>query len=166
MADWLFYFFVLSAAIGAAALIVMRNVFHASLALLATLLSVAALFVLLAAEFLAVVQLLIYAGGVIVIIIFGIMLTTRLLGKPLISASRNTWAAGMVAGALFVLLARLILSTRVQVPDHPAPEQYIHALALRIFTQYAFAFELAGLLLLVALVAASVSAFSKSAPDA
>jgi NADH:ubiquinone oxidoreductase subunit 6 (subunit J) len=166
MTEWILYGFLLVAAVGAISLVFIRNVFHAALALLVVSLSVAGIFVCLMAEFLAVTQLLIYAGGVIVIFIFGIMLTTRMLGKPLIAPSKSSWASLLISGALFVLMTKFVLGVEFNVPVPIRYDQYIKDLGLTLYTRYSYAFELAGLLLLVSLVAASVSAFSKSKTDA
>src|SRR5687767_9782869 len=93
----LFYFFMLLAAISAGAIVFSKNVFKSALFLLICLLSIAALYVLSFAEFLAVAQVLIYAGGILVIIIFGIMLTTRISGRPLVVENTNIFS-GAIAG--------------------------------------------------------------------
>lgn len=166
MSEWLLYLFMICACTTAATLLFIKNVFHAALALLVTLLCVAALFVLLAAEFLAVTQVLIYAGGMIVVLIFGIMLTTRLSGKPLVAPSKNTWPALLAASGFFFLFARLILEENFGAPRAGVDADGIRQLSILLFTHYSFAFELAGLLLVVSLVAASVSAFLKPSAHA
>ena len=85
----IFCFFLLSAFSGAIAILFSKNVFKAALWLLVCLLSVAALFVLSFAEFVAIAQVLIYAGGVLIVILFGIMFTTKMNNKPLAVGNTN-----------------------------------------------------------------------------
>lgn len=150
----LFYFFIIVAALGATAVVFSRNVFKSALYLLITLLSIAALYVLSYAEFLAVTQVLIYAGGITVIIIFGIMLTTRISGKPLVVTNTHMFSGGLAATCLFVLLIKY-LSVFSPVGNTMAPEN-IDVIGLQIFSMYSLPFEVAGILLLIALIGAAV----------
>lgn len=150
----LFFFFILLVATSAGAMILSRHVFRSALFLLVCLLSVAALYVLSFAEFLAVTQILIYAGGVLVIIIFGIMLTTRISGRPLIVQNTRIVAGAVAAVTLFALLVRYL-------PDLPVNQQALaprdmHATGITIFAEHVLPFEVAGVLLLIALVGAAV----------
>lgn len=155
VAVFLFYFFILLAAAGAGAIVFSKNVFKSALFLLTALLSVAALYVLSFAEFLAVTQVLIYAGGILVIIIFGIMLTTRISGLSLKVRNAHTLSGGLVGLSMFILLV-----THIPVPGPPLEDsrlaEGISAIAFSIFSEYSLPFEIAGILLLVALVGAAV----------
>ena len=84
MTTLLFYIFEAVAALSSIALIFIRNVFYGALFFIACLLALAGIYVLAFAEFIAVTQILVYAGGILVVIIFGIMLTTKISGKPLV----------------------------------------------------------------------------------
>ena len=150
----IFYFFVLTALIGAVAVLFSKNVFKSALYLLVTLLSIASLYALLYAELLAVAQILVYAGGITVIIIFGVMLTTRISGKPLVVANTHLASGGLVGLGLFGLLARYLDA----VPSHEErlSPQDVDAIAFSIFSQYSLPFEVAGLMLLIALMGAAV----------
>jgi len=152
--QFLFYFFMAVAGAGALAILFSKNVFKSAIYLLVCLLSIAALYALAYAEFLAVTQILIYAGGITVLIIFGIMLTTRISGKPLVVKNRHSISGGVVAVAFFILLIRY-LST---LPDQGATLQprSMSATGLELFSRYSLPFELAGLLLLIALIGAAV----------
>lgn len=150
----IFYFFILLAAVGALGILFSQNVFRSALYLLVTLISLAALYALSFAEFLAVAQILIYAGGITVVIIFGIMLTTRISGKPLVVKNKHVLSGGLVGIALLTLLLQYVPS----LPSSQsglAPEN-ISSTGLRIFSTYSLPFELAGLLLLIALIGAAV----------
>lgn len=150
----LFYFFIAMASLGAVAIVFSRNVFKSALYLLATLISIAALYVLSYAEFLAVAQVLIYAGGITVVIIFAIMLTTRISGTPLVVTNTHIFSGGLAATTLFVLLIKY-LSVFAPV-DNSLPPENISAIAVQIFSIYSLPFEVAGLLLLIALIGAAV----------
>jgi len=154
--EFLFFFFTLLAAVTAVAIVFSKNVFKSALFLLCCLLSIAALYVLSFAEFLAVTQILIYAGGILVIIIFGIMLTTRISGKPLVVQNTNI-VSGIIAGAgLLIVLVRYLPSVK-PVSNNPAlSAESIGVIGLTVFTGYSLPFEIAGLLLLIALVGAAV----------
>lgn len=156
----LFYFFIALASLGAVAIVFSRNVFKSALYLLATLISIAALYVLSYAEFLAVTQILIYAGGITVIIIFAIMLTTKVSGSPLVVTHTHVLSGGLAATALFVLLVK---NLSVFAPIHNSlPPESISVIALQIFSIYSLPFEVAGLLLLIALIGAAVITQIKS----
>jgi NADH-quinone oxidoreductase subunit J len=151
----LFYFFMLLSAIASGLIVFSKNVFKSALLLLTCLLSIAALYALSFAEFIAVTQILIYAGGILVIIIFGIMLTTKISGRPLIVGNANIISGGLAGIGLFTLLALYLPS----IPDNEtaglAPEN-ISTVGLTIFSEYSLPFELAGVLLLIALIGAAV----------
>src|SRR6266446_10492200 len=73
----LFYIFAIMTGASALAVVLTRNIVRTAVALLFTLVGVAGLYFLLAAEFLAAVQLVVYAGGTLILIIFGVMLTSK-----------------------------------------------------------------------------------------
>ena len=75
----LFYAFVGLALTSAVIVVSTRNVVHAAFALMVTLFSVAAFYVFLDADFLAVIQLLVYVGGILVLVLFGVMMTSGTL---------------------------------------------------------------------------------------
>lgn len=154
--DLLFGVFALLAALGALAILFSRNVFKSAMYLLVTLLSIAALYVLTYAEFLAVTQILIYAGGITILIIFGIMLTTRITGQPLVVRNTHILSGSLAAIALFIVLINFISplapAQRAMGPTH------ISHIGLQIFSTYSLPFEVAGVLLLISLVGAAVVA--------
>jgi len=162
-ANILFYPFALLAAVSAVAILVVRNVFYGALWLLTCLLSVAAIYVLAYAEFVAVTQILIYAGGIAVVILFGVMLTTRVAGVPLVVQHGNLFGGIVVGFTLFVLLLTLFsqhdfstVAPAAAVKALPPAE----AIGMATLTDFLLPFETAGILLLVALVGATVIAAS------
>jgi NADH-quinone oxidoreductase subunit J len=156
MSDPGLYFFMAVAASGAVGLLRLRNLFHAALSFLLVVLCVAAIGIFFQAEFLGVTQVLVYAGGIVVIIIFGIMLTTRATGRPLITPSRNVGMALTAGILLFGLLTHVVLQSAVQPGTYGPQEPYLRQLGGLLMSRHSLAFELAGVLLLVSLLAAAV----------
>ncbi len=140
-------------------IVLIRNVFCAAFLLLICLISLAGIYLLLQAEFLAVTQIIIYAGGVLVLIIFGIMLTSRLPGKSIKVLHQNFAAGILVAASLLAVLIYSLeafeLSPRL---DRQDMTHHINHIGLSLFTEYVAPFEITGLLLLISLVAATVIA--------
>lgn len=138
-----------------------KNLFYASLSLLCSLLCVAAIYVLLQAEFLAVTQLMVYVGGVVILLLFGIMLTGRTTdGNWLPSLSRNTTAGAILAITCFLLLcigitADFSTSFPANATTDTGTLKYIGFLLL---TEYMLPLEIVALLLLLVLAAAAYMA--------
>ena len=101
MVFWLDASVVIMGALGA---VLLRNLVHAALALIATLLGVAGIFLLLANEFIALVQVLVYGGGVVILLIFGLMLTNAQDDPVVTDGSQKPFAFGIatILGGLFV----------------------------------------------------------------
>lgn len=151
----LFFFFMALAGGSALAIILSNNVFKSALFLLITLLSVAALYVLSFAEFLAVAQILVYAGGILVVIIFGIMLTTRISGQPMVVKNTHIFSGTIAGAGLFAVLAANLPALRFPAGEGLMPEN-INVIGLKLFSEYLLPFEIAGILLLIALIGAAV----------
>jgi len=105
MAVLIFYAFVGLALTSAVVVVTTRNVVHAAFALMVTLFSVAAFYVFLDADFLAVIQVLVYVGGILVLVLFGVMMTSgRLLTKLRAPVRQLAPAAGLGVILLALLL--------------------------------------------------------------
>ena len=138
---------------GALGVVVTRNIVYAALSLLVSLFGVAGIFLLAFAEFLAIVQVLIYGGAIVVVVLFALMLT-RLEDFERLSDNRH-WPLAALAGAtMFGLLVAAVLATSVRT----GPRQGIGTAALgeSLFRDWAVPFEVASLVLLVALIGAVV----------
>jgi len=158
----LHYFFLGTAAIATIALLFARNVFYGALLLLITLLSLAGLYVLSFAEFLAMTQILVYAGGILVLIIFAVMLTSHLNGKPLLIDHSNRLAGGLLGLTVFAMLTSLMVGQQqLQTGGNGEPIS-IMLLGRLLMTSYVFPFELTGIVLLIALIGAAVIASSST----
>ena len=161
-------FLILSAFILGAALVVVtvKNIIHAALWLIASFFGVGALYLLMEAEFVAVVQVLVYVGAISILILFAIMLTRHVTGEGVRQLYQRWWVALLVSGALFGLL---IVPTvynfnwEATVPQAEQPVTLSSAVDLgtAFMRQYLLPFELASVLLLVALIGAIVIAFEE-----
>jgi NADH-quinone oxidoreductase subunit J len=155
-------FIVLSAVtlIGALGAVTSRNLFHAALFLILSFIGVAGFYILLEAEFLAMVQLLVYVGAIAILIIFAVMLSRRMM-SPDVKARNEQWAWGLVAAvALFVILSFILLRVSWPVAEVGLPDDLLTELGKALVDpgQYLLVFEVASVLLLVALVGAVVIA--------
>lgn len=158
------YAFGTLAAASALALAFSKNVFYSAMYVIVCLISLAGVYVLSFAEFIAVTQILVYAGGVLVIIIFGIMLTAKLGNKPLEVSHGNVFTGVVLSIPVFFLLVYALYSspmdTTLSNPNDKNP-QAIQRIGISLMSEYVLAFEIAGLLLLIALIGAAVIAAHK-----
>ena len=145
-------------AVGAVRVVTTKNVVHAALWLMLVLAGVAANFILLAAEFVAVVQVLVYIGAIVVLFLFGIMLTRAPIGRDNDLDNSQRLASLVVGLLVFGLLASVLSKLYGRVHIHPGPIQRTSDVAQSIFTQYVIPFEAVSVVLLAALVGAVVIA--------
>ena len=154
-------------AAGAIGVVTMRNPVHSALSLVMTLFGVAVLFVQLDAHFLAVVQVIVYAGAIVILFLFVLMLLgvdrAEDLGIEPIKGQRPMAlivGVALIASALAVIVSMGdALTGGISTTKELGPSQdNAKALGELLFTRYAFAFEITGLLLTIAVVAAVVFA--------
>jgi NADH-quinone oxidoreductase subunit J len=156
----IFYFVATVTVIGAVGVVTARNVVHSALFLILALIAVAGIFILLAAEFLAVVQVLIYGGAVTILILFAMMLTrARDVEGPLEGPQQPFAALAAVAFAVTSIFA--IVTT-----DWHGNTDKINVITLdqigdQLFGTWAVPFEIASLVLTVSLIGAIVLARSE-----
>lgn len=141
--------------LAAVGVVTTRNVVYAALFLLTSLVGVAGLFVLLFAEFLALVQILIYGGAIIIVILFALMLT-RTTEFQAASEHRRWPFAALVSGGLFALLAAAAIGDSGTYNSDERAGIDLVTLGTGLFEQWAVPFEIASVLLLVALIGAIV----------
>jgi len=162
MIDTLFYVFGGLAVLSAAFILVTKNVLYAACSLILSLLSVAGLYVLAGAEFIAVTQIMIYVGGIVVLMIFGVMLTNKLTGKALIAGSHNNLLGFIVGIGVFSMLAFSFYSINKPLLDLWLPQQNnVKSIGIGLMSDYLLPFELAALILLIALIGAGTIAFKR-----
>ena len=147
---------------GALGVVMTRNIVYAAFALLASLIGVAGIFLLAFAEFLALVQVLIYGGAIVIVILFALMLT-RIEDFEHLTDHRQWPVAAIVAIAVFGIIAATIVTTAVRTTDRQGIS--FEALGNSLFTQWAVPFEVASLVLLVALIGSVVLVRSTGGRD-
>jgi NADH:ubiquinone oxidoreductase subunit 6 (subunit J) len=147
-----------------------RNVIHAALWLIACFFGVGALYLLLEAEFLAVVQVLIYVGAISILILFAIMLTRQLEGARQLVAGWRLWATVLICLALFgAVIVPTVAGHDWNLPPPlgpagtPEPLAGPAELGRGFVFEYLLQFQIAGVLLTVALIGAIVIAYEERA---
>lgn len=153
-------FFILSVcAIGGAVFFLNAvRIMHMALSLAFTFFSLAGIYFLLQAEFVAVVQVLVYAGAVSILMIFGIMLTKPEEGEGSKAFKRHQSLSFIVVAIFFLVVMAIIYKSPISAPVEKTTNQTVQGLGTILFQQYAIPFELASILLLVALVGAIILA--------
>jgi NADH-quinone oxidoreductase subunit J len=156
----LFYAFSGLALLSAVGMLVnVRNTVNAALCLMVAMVAIAALFVLLHAEFLGVLQVLVYAGAIVVLFVFVIMLLNLRGG---INGPETHFAAKLLGSALLVgagvKLTAVLAATRKPWPTVEREFGTVADVGRVLFTDYVLAVEVAGVLLLAGIVAAVVLA--------
>ncbi len=155
-------FFVLSATtvVGSLGVVLLPNIVYSAFLLGGVFLSVAGLYLLLNASFVAAAQILVYVGAVNVLILFAIMLVNKqetLAAIPGLLVRRLL--SGAVCAGLFALLLRVAFTTNWALPGPtPVGEEATIRIGEHLFTDYLLPFELASVLLLMAMIGAIVLA--------
>ena len=163
METLLFWLLAVVALIAASSMILQRNPVHSALFLIITLFSLAGLFLLLSAPFLAVIQIIVYAGAIMVLFLFVIMLLDIRRTEIAPSRVRLQKSLGLLLGVIFFLEMFVVLRSGVingmaAAATAPPPPDFGTAVALgrTLFTSYFFPLQLAAVLLFVALIGAIV----------
>ena len=154
--DFVFWLLAILSVGAALAVVFLRDVFRAALALVLCFLIVAGLFITLSADFLAAVQVLIYVGGISVLIVLAIMLTRDVQhGSP---ANRLRIPALIVAVLFFGVIAFALVGTPWQISTVPPTEPTTPALADKLLGEGGFILpvEIAAVLLLAVMLGAIV----------
>jgi NADH-quinone oxidoreductase subunit J len=153
----LFAFLALASAI---VVVAHRNPVYSTMSLVVTLFSVAVLFVMLGAPFLGALQVLVYAGAIVVLFLFVIMLLNiQAEEMPQGGQAAQRWAS-ILGAVVFAGMLGLVFwrTSRTEAPPLSADLVSLRNLATELFTQYLLPFEIVGLLLLVAVIGATVVA--------
>ncbi|MFA6438373.1 MAG: NADH-quinone oxidoreductase subunit J [Bacteriovoracaceae bacterium] len=161
MYEIIFYFFAFVTVASAAVVVFSRNIIYSAFALLFTFFGVAGLYVLLNADFLAITQLMVYVGGILVLLLFGVMLTTNTVSVDIKSGSLNVFPAVTVVAAIVGLLTGVfwtsewfMSSTMGELTSQTTSKEIGNAL----ITTHVLPFEIASVILLVAIVGAAMMA--------
>jgi NADH-quinone oxidoreductase subunit J len=142
--------------LAAVRLVTSQNVVHAALYLVATLASVGAIYLVVAAEFIAWVQVLIYVGAIVVLVLFSLMLTKAPIGRETLDNQQRGVAAlvsvGVLVGLIYLVLDYFRHAKFVLRPVHTK------RVGEAIFRDFVLPFEVVSVLLLAALIGAIVIA--------
>ncbi len=170
----LFYVFAGVAVLSALLMITRRNAIHSAVFLISTLLATAGIFLQLRAEFLFITQIILYAGGIMVPFLFVILLVRRdvvlhqvRFRLPALVAVAVLMVLGLEATAILSYASRLpgagLFVPKIADADKLPPNS--EELAKSLFSNYLLPFEIASVLLLVAMVGAVVMAKNKKTAD-
>lgn len=158
----IFFIFAAIALAGAVLVVTSRNAIHSAIWLITSLLATAGIYLLLKAEFLFAVQIILYVGGIMVLFIFVIMLVNLDVAIRQIQFNRQTSVALVLALAVGGLLpvAHYFLGRKIWLPPAKVAElgANTEAVGERLFENYVVPFEIASVLLLVAMIGAVVMA--------
>jgi NADH-quinone oxidoreductase subunit J len=168
MAEVFFFLAAIGAVAGALGTVLLRNAFYSVLALVCHLISLAALFLLLRAEFVAAAQVIVYAGAVMVLYVFVVAYVGG-VDSPLAgpSGAGLKVTSALFAGALLVELFIAVLGSGLQALDTEGAPFKVgfgspRAIGRELLTTYLVAFEVASVLLLIAAVGAVILARRRS----
>jgi NADH-quinone oxidoreductase subunit J len=161
----LFFVFALAAVLGAVLLIAAKEPIHSALSLILVMISLAALYLLLGAEFIAAVQIIVYAGAVMVLFVFVIMLLNAGAEERTNWSKIATWVGIPLSFFLLLELAHFMahskaggmVGTGSVAGAAVAPFSTVE-LSKLLFTNYLFPFEATSILILIAILGAMILA--------
>jgi len=145
--------FTVACALGVA---LSNNIMYSAFALMGTLMGVAGTFVMLGADFLGVVQLLVYVGGILVLTIFAVMLTHRIADVNVSNRAVGRPLAVLLVGAIGWWMIKVGTAASWVVKESGTPEPTTYGIGTAFLTDYVLPYEIASLVLLVALIGAVV----------
>jgi len=161
-----FYFFAALAVFSAILVVTRKNIVQSAIFLITALLATAGIFLQLHAEFLFIVQVILYAGGIMVLFVFVIMLINIDVSLHQTPYNRQWWLGLLLSLVLGAQLTIAIAVGRGGLPlGEPAPasalEPSTQLVGKVLFGEYMLPFEIASILLLVAMIGAVVMAKKK-----
>ncbi len=151
-----FYLLAALTVVSALGVALANNIFYSAIALMGTLLGMAGLYVMLAADFVAVVQIFVYVGGILVLTLFAINLTTRIGDVSVSNRSLGRIPALVILAVIGAAMMRAITRARWNLIDVAEPVPTIEGIGNAFLTDFILPFELASLVLLAALIGAVV----------
>ena len=191
--DIMFYLFAIITVVSAFVTALSKNIVYAAFSLMFTFFGVAGMYVLLNADFLAVTQIMVYVGGILVLLIFGVMLTNRVINVDIRAGSTKRWPIAIICLGLFASLFSLmrsapwlsihdapwstspwatdafkgILGTLHAAPGEPAgagSSGTAQEIGKLLLTDFLLPFEIVSIVLLVALIGAAMIARKEPTP--
>ncbi len=156
--DIIFYLFAAVTLVSAFFVVTNRNIVHSAFFLLFTFFGVAGIYVMLGADFVAIVQLIVYVGGILILLLFGVMLTNKIVNVEIKTGTIHALPASIVLGLFSGALGAVVLNTNWKVVESTEPVPTTAAIGNMLINEYALIFELLGILLLVAMIGAAIMA--------
>lgn len=163
LSNALFYFIGLLIVVTALLTVFSRNLVHSALYMIVTFIGVACIYVMLQADFLAIVQIMVYVGAISILLVFGVMLTRRENMGDSNQFNRYGLTAFIVAVFFFIIVTRLVLTSKWNVTASEPVQSTAGQIADLLFGVNIVPFEIAGVLLLVAMAGAII--LGKGADD-
>jgi len=153
--------------VAALGVVLLNNIVYSAFLLGGVFISISGLYILLNADFVAAAQILIYVGAVNVLILFAIMLVNKQEDyAPVANRWLRSLAAGLVCVGVFALLGAMVIATDWQITPTPATTiNSVVKIGEHFFTDFLLPFELASVLLLMAMVGAIVLARRDFLPE-
>lgn len=138
--------------------VTLKNIFHSLLFLILCFFSIAGIYILLSAEFVAAVQVLIYVGAITVLLIFAIMLTAQLYSPSIRQSNEQVIPGLLVVGVLLVVTLSVLSRTSWRISTQGIEGQSTVSIGKALLTTYVLPFEVVSLVLLAALIGAIIIA--------
>jgi NAD(P)H-quinone oxidoreductase subunit 6 len=152
----IFYLLAAVTVVSAAGVAFSNSIVYSAFALMGALMGAAGLFVMLAADFVAVIQVLVYVGGILVLTLFAVMLTHRIGDVRVSNRSLGRLPALAVVGLVGAVMLKAVGGTSWHTVEPGTPEPTTYAIGDGFLSTYILPFELASVVLLAALIGAVV----------
>lgn len=152
----IFYVFAAVTVLSAAFVVFSKNIIYSAFSLLFTFFGVAALYVFLSADFIAVTQIVVYVGGILVLLLFGVMFTNSVMSTELKTDVMH-FVPGLILTALFIGgMLYTFYTTGDWMPGQvQLHESVVERIGFETMSRYMLPFEMASIVLLVALLGAA-----------
>ncbi len=151
------FYAVAALTVGSAAIVAFsRNIVYSTFALLGAFMGAVGIYILLAADFVAMVQLLVYVGGILVLTIFAVMLTAGIADVKVSNRAVGSVPAMVVAGGAGAVMLYAVMRTQWHQAAAVTPAPTTYAIGNAFLGDYVLPFEVASLVLLAALIGAIV----------
>lgn len=153
--DIIFYVFAILTLLSAGVVVFSKNIIYSAFSLLFAFSGVAGIYVLLNADFIAITQLLIYVGGIMILVIFGVMLTTNVTDVDVSTQTLKALPATIIVAVISALLVSTMISTKWKSNEIHVGDTTIEQIGNLLLTKYLLPFEIASIVLLVAIAGAA-----------
>ncbi len=154
----LFYVLALIIVVSAVMVVFNKNVVHSAFSLFFTLFAISGIYVLLKADFIALTQIMVYVGGILILLIFGVMMTTKVTNVELKTKNLNTIPSLVFSIGIVTILIFVIFSTKWNIRSGIESEETITQIGIMLLSKYLLPFEIASIVLLVALIGSAMFA--------